>query len=225
MANARDLLKQVLNKQDDILRVLKDQEARIAALEDDTLDFELSYQRVPTPRATETQPDADQTAELPPPPAEWGNMTTEQRQAWVSAHTGISIPQAEGEWESADIGTGSEVRFPKPSEHAKDQWAKQAPQIFENLPSDWPLGKDEAADAYRKGGPLWLAAYGQAGHKWFMSLPHGFRVAMVATVSEYAPQSAIELGRDVLRVPTDQQQGRAYDVGLDHADARDTAHA
>lgn len=151
----------------------------------------------------------------------WDAMDEEQRQAWIRAHDGL-IREQEPETETISIllpsGVGAE--FPKPPESIKSEWAETAPAIFENLPATWGLSIEDAVDAYTKGGPLWLAAFGQAGHDWIMQLPYGWRQRMVEGIGTYAPGAAAELGRDILRKTADESNTWAYDQALDWADAR-----
>ncbi len=62
-----------------------------------------------------------------------------------------------------------------------------------------PLSNDEAADAYARGGPMWLYMYDRDA---VMGMPEDWRRAMVNDVLVDSPAQAHELGRDILKDTT-----------------------
>lgn len=151
----------------------------------------------------------------------WDDMDNMQRAAWIRAHDGVAPPPPpESEAETLQIGDGLWAEFPVPSEEAKDAWATFAPQLFENIPRDWPISMADAIKAYAVGGPLWLAAMGSRAHAWLMELPKPWRQQMVNQVTSYAPVEGAALGRDILKAKTDEAKDYGYERNLDYADAR-----
>lgn len=151
----------------------------------------------------------------------WHDMNNTQRAAWIRAHEGAAPPPPpEAESEILELGDGLHASFPVPSPEAKEAWAIRAPAIFENIPTDWPISRDDAVEAYSKGGPLWFAAMGSRAHAWLMELPKAWRQEMVAQVTSYAPVEGAALGRDILKAKTDEAKDYSYERNLDYADAR-----
>ncbi len=72
------------------------------------------------------------------------------------------------------------------------------------LATDWKIGPmltpaltiEEAADAYAKGGPMWLYLYDRDA---VMSMPADWRREFVADVMKDSPAQAQELARDILK--------------------------
>lgn len=88
---------------------------------------------------------------------------------------------------------------------ARREWAKT---VRLGTLTDPPLDEEIAADAYAKGGPLWLY---HGARELLMSFPRGVRAWMVTDVEQDSPRTAQELGRDILK--GDAEDSRA--VGLD----------
>jgi hypothetical protein len=105
--------------------------------------------------------------------------------------------------------TGQAVDLPKPNAEAKLAWAEQAEQVMKHAPADFGLTLDEAMDAYRKGGPLWLAMY---DHDYLMSLPFSWRQEMAESVILYAHDAGVDLANDILRANQEDSQDFAHSV-------------
>lgn len=69
---------------------------------------------------------------------------------------------------------------------------------------DPPLGDTEAADAYAKGGPMWLYLYDRDA---VMSMPVDWRRQFVQDVEFDSPAQAHELARDILKSEDPQPVG------------------
>ena len=108
-------------------------------------------------------------------------------------YKGIPENMSEDEFSNAQ---GLTVALPTPSVEAKLAWAESAEAVMGPVPADFGLRPDEAIEAYRKGGPLWLAMY---DHDYLMSLPFGMRQAMAESVVQYAPNAGADLAADILR--------------------------
>ncbi len=88
------------------------------------------------------------------------------------------------------------VDIPKPSAdraRSRYEWAT-ATQLGGMLTPS--LSTEEAADAYAKGGPMWLYLYDRDA---VMSLPVEWRRAFVEDVERDSPAQAQEMGRDILK--------------------------
>lgn len=103
---------------------------------------------------------------------------------------------------------GVTVTVPPVSQERKD--ARRA------LALKWKLGEwftaltdEEAADAYAKGGPMWLYTYDR---KSVIDMPRGWRVAMIDDVEQDNVAAAQELARDLLK---DRGHGDPMDVQLE----------
>ena len=79
---------------------------------------------------------------------------------------------------------------------------------LENLPKEWGLSKDEADEAYRAGGPVWLYLAGagfneeeKSGRHYILSLAPEVRACMVhdLEMGEVSPQWIHEFARDILK--------------------------
>lgn len=119
------------------------------------------------------------------------------------------------------IGGGPLINLPDPSPEAKAQWDATADAIMEHIDvPKWGMSVEDAAAAYRKAGPLWLASGSDDVREHLMSLPPTMRAAMVQSVESYAPNDAKLLARDILRQDTEASQQASYDQGLKRADDR-----
>lgn len=151
----------------------------------------------------------------------WEDMDNTQRAAWIRAHEGTAPPPPPAsESEMLQLGDGLYAEFPVPPPEVRDEWAKFAPELFENWPRDASVSMGDAIAAYSKGGPLWLAAYGSKAHAWLMELPKSWRQEMVWQVTHYAPVEGAALGRDILKAKTDEAKDHAYQENLGWADDR-----
>jgi hypothetical protein len=92
------------------------------------------------------------------------------------------------------------------------EWVKRRAKLAVEAQLDEQLAEG-MADAYVKGGPLWLYLGGSEGRDYILGLPEHMRREMVQDVVENASQQdAEEFARDVLKAPTDQQQGAAAKI-------------
>jgi hypothetical protein len=92
------------------------------------------------------------------------------------------------------------------------EWVKRRAKLAVEAQLDEQLAEG-MADAYVKGGPLWLYLGGSEGRDYILGLPEHMRREMVADLVENASQQdAEEFARDVLKAPTDQQQGAAAKI-------------
>lgn len=156
------------------------------------------------------------------PAIPWDEMDDETREAWIRAHTGGTGMRVDTpEWETVMLPGGVGGQFPPPPDELKPEWAREAEVIFENwsieVKEGWTLTREQCIEAYTEAGPLWLAAY---AHKFLMQMPMGMRRVMVRQVTSYAPVSGAELGRDLLRAPTNDAAGFGYEQALGYADQR-----
>jgi hypothetical protein len=112
---------------------------------------------------------------------------------------GVTVTQTE---DSTDINFAPVSKEWRISRGALARQAQLDEQIGEGM-----------AVAYVKGGPLWLYHGGSEGRDYILGLPEHMRREMVADlVANASQQDAEEFARDVLKVPTDQQQGAAAKI-------------
>lgn len=135
----------------------------------------------------------------------------------VSAGDRTPPPPPDVEWTPDD----AEPVLPDPPKELSDEWAAMADQLFENwkpqVEKGLTLDAPRMAEAYIKGGPLWLAAY---AHEFLMGLPYNWRQIMVQQVNRYAPVAGGQLGRDILRADAASANAWAYQRGEEQADLR-----
>lgn len=206
MASRDDVLRDLVQR----VKALEETVERLANTDGWDLDFNVDAERVWIPEGTEPPP----VEEAPSKPKDWHLMNADQREAWIRVQVDTAKPidlAPKAETHTIEIAGGIGAEFPKPDEAAKEAWALSAEAIMEHFMPDKDKGTliahHDAVRSYREGGPLWLAAF---DHEYLMSLPNGWRVAMVEQVLAYAPTDGTQLARDILRVDTDKQQAAAY---------------
>lgn len=121
----------------------------------------------------------------------------------------------ESETRAAEVADDGSVQGEPPNAEQIAQRGALLPRLgFENLPKEHGLTVQEAADAYLKGGPMWLHWFDR---DFVLTLPQDVRGALVDDVLAGGyQQDAIELGRDILK--DDGESRRGAEVSMEQQD-------